>query len=96
VLGEDQVHLPGTGVVALERIGPVQQHDHVGVLFAARRLTDPDKPLHLHAVIGETALRLAVRHPELRRAQLEHLAAMAELPTVTVQGVKAGEFDGPS
>src|SRR3954452_10170176 len=33
VLGEDQVRLAGSGVVALERVGPVQQDDHVRVLL---------------------------------------------------------------
>lgn len=51
----------------------------------ARRLTDPDRPLHFHAVIAEAALRLRVGTRDLRRAQLEHLIAMSELPTVTVQ-----------
>ena len=53
-----------------------------------QRLTDPERPLHLHAVLTEGALRLAVGTPELRRAQLRHLVAMAELPTVTLQVVR--------
>lgn len=53
-----------------------------------RRLTDPERPLRLHAVFTEGALRLAVGDPELRRAQLRHLLAMAELPTVTIQVVR--------
>ena len=32
---ENQVRLAAAGVVTLERIGPVQQDDHVGVLFQA-------------------------------------------------------------
>jgi transcriptional regulator with XRE-family HTH domain len=58
-----------------------------------RRLTDPDRALRLHAVLTEGALRLAVGDPKLRRAQLEHLVAMAELPTVTIQVVRPE--DGP-
>ncbi|WDZ84440.1 helix-turn-helix domain-containing protein [Micromonospora cathayae] len=58
----------------------------------ARRLTD-DEPLTLHAVIGEAALRLRVNGDETRRAQLRHLAAMAELPHVTVQVLRPE--DGP-
>jgi transcriptional regulator with XRE-family HTH domain len=54
-------------------------------LARAERLTDPDRPLRLHAVIGEAALRLAVGTPEVRRAQLRHLIEMAALPTVTIQ-----------
>jgi hypothetical protein len=53
-----------------------------------RRLTDPERPLRLHAVLTEGALRLAVGDLELRRAQLQHLLAMAELPTVTIQVVR--------
>lgn len=54
----------------------------------ARRLTDPDRPLVLHAIITESALRLAVGTPELRRAQLRHLVAMAKLSTITLQVVR--------
>lgn len=53
-----------------------------------RRLTDPDRPLHLHAVVTDAALRLAVGTPELRRAQIAHLIEMAALPTVTLQVVR--------
>ncbi|WP_326552686.1 helix-turn-helix domain-containing protein [Micromonospora sp. NBC_01813] len=58
----------------------------------ARRLTD-DKPLTLHAVIGEAALRLRVNGDETRRAQLRHLADLASLPHVTVQIIRPE--DGP-
>lgn len=54
----------------------------------ARRLTDPDRPLELHAVIGEGALRLRVGTPELRTAQLKHLVEMSKLPNVTVQVIR--------
>jgi len=57
-------------------------------LARTRRLTDPDRPLALHAVVTEGAMRLAVGTPELRRAQLRHLLTMAELPTVTLQIVR--------
>jgi transcriptional regulator with XRE-family HTH domain len=58
-----------------------------------QRLTDPARPLALDAVIPEGALRLAVGTPEVRREQLRHLLAMAELPTVTIQVVRPE--DGP-
>lgn len=51
----------------------------------ARRLTDSERPLRLHAVLTEHALRLAVGTPELRQAQLRHLVELAELATVTIQ-----------
>lgn len=57
-------------------------------LARADRLTDPNRPLRLHAVIGEAALRLAVGTPEIRRAQLEHLISMSALPNVTIQVVR--------
>ena len=51
----------------------------------AQRITDVDRPLLLQAVINEAALRLAVGTPDLRNAQLRHLLATADLPTVTLQ-----------
>jgi len=66
----------------------------VGLRIArTRRLTDNERPLQLHAVITESALRLAVGDPALRRAQLRHLLAMARLPTVTIQILRPE--DGP-
>jgi transcriptional regulator with XRE-family HTH domain len=54
---------------------------------------DPERPLKLHAILTEGALRLAVGDPELRQAQLRHLLSMAELPTVTIQVIRPE--DGP-
>ena len=58
-----------------------------------RRLTEPERPLELHAVLTEAALRLAVGTPELRQAQLLHLIEVAQLPSVTLQVVRPE--DGP-
>jgi transcriptional regulator with XRE-family HTH domain len=58
-----------------------------------RRLTDPERPLKLHAILTEGALRLAVGDRELRQAQLRHLLTLAELPTVTIQVIRPE--DGP-
>src|SRR5919199_2092962 len=58
-----------------------------------RRLTDPERPLKLHAVLTDSALRLAVGSSELRQAQLRHLLNLARLPTVTIQVVRPE--DGP-
>jgi transcriptional regulator with XRE-family HTH domain len=58
-----------------------------------RRLTDCERPLHLHAVLAEGALRLAVGDSTVQQAQLRHLLTMAELPTVTIQVVRPE--DGP-
>ena len=54
----------------------------------ASRLTAADRPLELHAVMIEGALRLAIGNPELQQAQLRHLVAMAALPNVTIQIVR--------
>lgn len=59
----------------------------------ARRLIDPERPLQLHAVIPESALRLAVGSPDVRREQLQHLLTVSELPNVTIQVVRPE--DGP-
>nr|WP_246258021.1 helix-turn-helix transcriptional regulator [Amycolatopsis anabasis] len=49
------------------------------------RLTDTEKPLLLHAVIDEAALRRMVGGREVMREQLQRLVTMASLPTVTLQ-----------
>lgn len=54
----------------------------------ASRLASASDPLELHAVMTEGALRLRVGDAATRRAQLEHLVAMAERPNVTVQIVR--------
>ena len=54
-------------------------------------LTEDPVPIFLaplHAVIAEGALRLAVGDAALRQAQLRHMLAMADLPTVTIQVVR--------
>jgi transcriptional regulator with XRE-family HTH domain len=57
-------------------------------LTRANRLSDKERPLRLHAVIGEAALRLAVGTPEIRREQLAHLIDRAALPNVTIQIIR--------
>jgi transcriptional regulator with XRE-family HTH domain len=59
----------------------------------ARRLTDPDRPLELHAVVPQWALDLAVGSHEVRREQLRHLISLSELPNVTLQVIRPQ--DGP-
>lgn len=53
-------------------------------LARAKRLTNAEPPL-LHAVAGETALRLAVGSPEVRQNQYQHLIDLAERSNVTFQ-----------
>lgn len=54
----------------------------------AKRLTDPDRPLWLHAIITTCALEMPVGNADVREKQLMHLAKMADLPTVTIQVVR--------
>ncbi len=55
-----------------------------------RRLTDADDPLGLVAVVDEAVLRNPVGGPAVHAAQLAHLVAAAELPSVTLQVLPAG------
>ncbi|MEV6558297.1 helix-turn-helix transcriptional regulator [Nocardia sp. NPDC051756] len=48
-------------------------------------LYDPTKPLSLHAVIDEAALRRAVGGRSAMAEQLNHLAAAGDLPNISVQ-----------
>jgi transcriptional regulator with XRE-family HTH domain len=57
-------------------------------LARSERLVDPDRPLHVHALFTEAALRLRIGTPQVRQAQLEHLVVMAERPNVTVQVIR--------
>ncbi|GAA1330683.1 helix-turn-helix transcriptional regulator [Catellatospora bangladeshensis] len=61
-----------------------------------KRLTEPEHPLRLHAIVHEAALRTAVGSPGVMREQLAHLREMVELPNVTLQVVpnEAGILDG--
>lgn len=49
------------------------------------RLTDPEHPLRLDAIVDEGALHRPVGGPDVHRAQLAHLLRAAALPTVTLQ-----------
>ncbi len=78
-------------------------------LYRRRRLHDTETPIRLHAIIDESVLRRPIGGPEVMRAQLHHLIACAELPTVTLQVMPYGieshqgmdgafvilSFDGP-
>jgi transcriptional regulator with XRE-family HTH domain len=54
-------------------------------LYRQRRLTDPEFPIELVAIIDESALRKNIGGADVMRAQLRHLIRQAELPTVTLQ-----------
>ncbi|MDX3851771.1 helix-turn-helix transcriptional regulator [Streptomyces sp. AK02-01A] len=49
------------------------------------RVTAPENPLRLWAVVDEAALRRVVGDRQLMREQLEHLVEQSQLPHVTVQ-----------
>ncbi|MER6188120.1 helix-turn-helix transcriptional regulator [Streptomyces sp. NPDC001652] len=55
------------------------------LLRRQHRIYDPHRPLHLWAVLDESALRRVVASPEVMREQLEHLNALGAEPHVTVQ-----------
>ncbi|MEV6592404.1 helix-turn-helix domain-containing protein [Streptomyces acidicola] len=44
-----------------------------------------ERPLHLHAVVWEAALRQQIGGPDVTRTQLERLLEIAELPNVRLQ-----------
>lgn len=56
-----------------------------------RRLTEPDDPLRLHAIVDEAALRKVVGSREVMREQLRHLLELATRPNVTIQLVSSGQ-----
>lgn len=49
------------------------------------RLDSEDAPLHLHAIVHESALHLPVGGPEVMHEQLDHIASRGEQSNVTVQ-----------
>ncbi|XVS64569.1 helix-turn-helix domain-containing protein [Actinosynnema sp. CA-299493] len=55
------------------------------------RLTQPDEPLRLHAILDEAALRKVVGSREVMREQLRHLIELAKRPNVTIQLVSSGQ-----
>lgn len=69
-------------------------------LIRQRRLSSPDDPLELVAVIDETVLRRPVGGPDARRTQLSRLAESAQLDAVTLQvlpeavGAHVGQASG--
>jgi transcriptional regulator with XRE-family HTH domain len=53
-------------------------------MYRQHRLTSAEDPLELVAVVDEAALHRSVGGPEVMRAQLRQIAALAELDTVTL------------
>ncbi|MBP2321701.1 hypothetical protein JOF56_002086 [Kibdelosporangium banguiense] len=54
-------------------------------LARQRRLTSEDHPLHCWAVIDEAALLRQIGGTDVMREQLQHLVAVADLPTVRLR-----------
>ncbi|MFE8936539.1 helix-turn-helix domain-containing protein [Streptomyces sp. NPDC007872] len=72
----------------------------VEVRLARQQRLTGEAPIDYWAVLAEGVLRQEVGGPTVMRAQLEHMAAMAELPNITIQvlpfsrGAHSGMF-GP-
>ncbi|MEU9241607.1 helix-turn-helix transcriptional regulator [Streptomyces sp. NPDC048385] len=79
---------------------PEEIDQFVQVRLARQQRLTAEAPMSLWAVLAEGVLRQHVGGPAVMQAQLEHLAAMAELPNITVQvlpfsrGAHSGMF-GP-
>ena len=72
---------------ALRRTADELDRDVAVRLHRQRRLTSPDDPLELLAVVDESVLHRPVGGREVHRAQLERLVEAMELPSVTLQVV---------
>lgn len=74
-----------------------RQEDWIANQLAVRltrqeRLTDEEHPLELDAVIHEFTLRSPVGGATVMRTQLQHLALISELPSVTLRVLPAAKF----
>jgi transcriptional regulator with XRE-family HTH domain len=65
-------------------------------MIRQRRLRSDDDPLRLVAILDEAVLRNPVGGPQAHCAQLAHLLAVAELRTVTLQVLPAGQGAHPA
>ncbi|MGW8884011.1 helix-turn-helix domain-containing protein [Streptomyces sp. NPDC055749] len=79
---------------------PEEIEQFVEVRLARQKRLTGEAPMELWAVLAEGVLRQQVGGPDVMRAQLEHMAAVAERPNITVQvlpferGAHSGMF-GP-
>jgi transcriptional regulator with XRE-family HTH domain len=76
---------------ALMRAVPMRRTDEeldnevAARMYRQHRLSSAENSLELIAVVDEAALHRPVGGPSVMRAQLDHMAALAELDTVTLQ-----------
>lgn len=70
---------------AARRVSTTDADKALAALHGRQKLLTDGNPLRLHTLIDEGAIRRIVGGPVIMAAQLRHLAAMAELPNVTIQ-----------
>ncbi|MEU3305169.1 MULTISPECIES: helix-turn-helix domain-containing protein [unclassified Streptomyces] len=73
-----------TGALPETPVSDVEKRVQVR-LRRQERISSPDGPLRLWAVVDEAALRRVVGNKEMMREQLEYLVEQSQLPHVTVQ-----------
>lgn len=64
---------------------PGRIDEHVDVRMRRQRLLTRDPPLHVAVVLDEAVLHREVGGPAVMSEQLQHLANVAKLPSVTIQ-----------
>jgi transcriptional regulator with XRE-family HTH domain len=73
-------------LVPADEVSPLHSHRVVDFRLARQqRLLAAENPLHLAVVLEESALDRPVGGPDVLRAQLDHLLAMSERDTMTIQ-----------
>jgi transcriptional regulator with XRE-family HTH domain len=75
--------------VPVERTAEQLDNEVAARVYRQQRLTSADNSLELVTVIDESALHRTVGGPDVLRAQLEHLARLAGLDTVTLHVLPA-------
>jgi transcriptional regulator with XRE-family HTH domain len=75
--------------VPMRRTAEQLDNEVAARMYRQHRLTSDANPLELVAVVDEAALRRCVGGIEVLRAQLQHMAALAELESVTLRVLPA-------
>ncbi|GAA5117644.1 helix-turn-helix transcriptional regulator [Pseudonocardia adelaidensis] len=70
--------------VPLRRTAEQMEGEVAARMYRQQRLTSTENPLEFVTVIDESALHRLVGGPDVRRGQLGHIAALAELDAVTL------------